>query len=72
MIAVELSFGQLEEVVRKLSPSEKLELSNAIWAVDMNIPLEHQNIVNERISEYKANPDIFLDWNVAKKILKVK
>jgi len=56
--------------VRKLSPSEKLELSDAIWAEDMNIPIEHQNIVNERISEYKANPEILLDWNVASKNLK--
>ena len=70
MIAVELSFGQLKDAVRKLSPSEKLELSDAIWAEDMNIPLEHQNIVNDRISEYKANPENLLDWNVASKNLK--
>jgi len=70
MIAVELSFGQLKDAVRKLSPSEKLELSDAIWAEDMNIPIEHQNIVNERISEYKANPEILLDWNVASKSFK--
>ncbi|CAM4049535.1 hypothetical protein SAMN06265348_101585 [Pedobacter westerhofensis] len=38
----------------------------------MNIPIKHQNIVNERISEYKANPEILLDWNAASKNLKVK
>lgn len=70
MIAVELSFGQLKDAVKKLSPSEKLELSDAIWAEDMNIPMEHQNIVNERVAEYKANPGILLDWNVASKNLK--
>jgi len=70
MIAVELSFGQLEDTVKKLSTSEKLEVSDAIWAENMNIPIEHQNIVNERISEYKANPEILLDWNVASKNLK--
>ena len=71
MIAVELSFGKLKDVVKKLSPAEKLELSDAIWAEDMmNMPPEHQNIVNERIEEYKANPGILLDWNVASKNLK--
>lgn len=53
MIAVELSFGQLKDAVKKLSPSEKLELSDAIWAEDMNIPMEHQRIVKERVAEYK-------------------
>ncbi len=57
----ELSFGQLKDAVRKLSPAEKLELSDAIWAEDMmNIPPEHQNIANERIEEYNANPGIRL------------
>jgi len=70
MIAIELSFGQLLDAVKKLSPAEKLELSEVIWAEDMDIPVEHQNIVNERISTYKANPEALLDWNVASKNLK--
>jgi hypothetical protein len=70
MIAVELSFEQLKDAVRKLSPAEKLELSDAIWAEDMNIPIEQQNIVNERITEYKANPEILLDWAAASKNLR--
>jgi hypothetical protein len=71
MISVELSFGQLKDAVSKLSPSEKLELSDTIWSEDMSIPPEHQDIVNERISEYKANPEILLDWNVASKNLRL-
>jgi hypothetical protein len=70
MIAVELSFGQLKDAVKKLSPSEKLELSDVIWAEDMSIPLEHQNIVNDRVAEFKANPEMLLDWNIASKNLK--
>lgn len=70
MIAVELSFRQLVDAVKQLSPSEKLELNEVMWSEDMSIPLEHQNIVNERISEYKTNPEILLDWNVASKDLK--
>lgn len=70
MIAVELSFRQLMEAVRQLSPSEKLELSEMIWEEDTIIPLEHQELVNERISKAKANPEILLDWDVASKSLK--
>jgi len=70
MIAVELSFRQLIDAVKQLSPAEKMELNEAIWAEDITIPLEHQNIVNERISEYKSNPDTLLDWNLASKNLK--
>lgn len=70
MIAVELSFRQLVDAVKQLSPSEKLELNEVIWSEDMSIPLEHQNIVNERISEYKTNPEILLDWNIVSKDLK--
>lgn len=70
MIAVELSFRQLMEAVRQLSPSEKLELSEMIWEEDAVIPLEHQELVNERISKAKANPEILLDWDVASKSLK--
>jgi hypothetical protein len=70
MIAVELSFGQLKEVVKKLSPSEKLELSEVIWAEDMSIPIEHQNIVNERVAEYNNNLEVLVDWDDAIKGLK--
>ncbi|MBB6502034.1 addiction module protein [Pedobacter cryoconitis] len=70
MIAVELSFRQLIDAVRQLSPSEKLELNEVIWAEDITIPIEHQNIVNERISEYKANPETLLDWTQVSKKLK--
>ena len=70
MIAVELSFRQLVDAVKQLSPSEKLELNEVIWSEDLSIPMEHQNTVNERISVYKTNPEILLDWNLASKDLK--
>jgi len=70
MIAVELSFRQLVDAVRQLSPAEKLELNEVLWSEGMSVPAEHQNIVNERISEYRANPDILLDWETASKDLK--
>lgn len=70
MIAVELSFRQLVDAVKQLSPSEKLELNEVIWSEDLSIPMEHQNIVNERITVYKTNPEILLDWDLASKDLK--
>jgi hypothetical protein len=70
MIAVELSFRQLVDAVRQLSPAEKLELNEVLWSEGISIPAENQNIVNERISEYRANPDILLDWETASKDLK--
>ena len=69
MIAVELSLRQLMEAVRQLSPSEKLELNEMIWQEDIAIPLEHQNIVNERISKAQAHPEQLLDWDIASKSL---
>lgn len=42
MIAVELSFRQLIDAVKQLSPAEKMELNEAIWAEDITIPLEHR------------------------------
>jgi len=42
MIAVELSFRQLIDAVKQLSPSEKLELNEVIWAEDITIPIEHR------------------------------
>lgn len=70
MIAVELSFRQLVDAVKQLSPAEKLELNEVLWSEGMSVPAEHQNIVNERISEYRANTDILLDWETASKDLK--
>ncbi|WP_432713237.1 addiction module protein [Pedobacter sp.] len=72
MDAKELSFNEIKDAVKRLSPAEKLELNEVIWADDIVIPLAHQHIVNERISAYKANPKILLDWDVALKELKAK
>jgi len=69
MIAVELSLRQLMEAVRQLSPSEKLELNEMIWQEDIAIPMEHQNIVNERITKAQTQPELLLDWDIASKSL---
>jgi hypothetical protein len=67
---INLSFQQLVEVVKQLSPSEKLKLNDVIWDESMDIPTEHQKLVLSRIQKSKANPSRMLDWDEASKTLK--
>jgi len=67
---INLNFQQLIDAVKKLSPSEKLKLSDAIWEKDMEIPAEHKKIVGERMTKSKQKPERLLDWNKASKFLK--
>jgi hypothetical protein len=69
-LKVDLDFQQLLEVVKQLSPSEKLKLNEAIWDNDGEIPLEHQQLVNDRIQKSKADPSRMLNWDeVSKKLI---
>ena len=69
-LKVDLNFQQLLDVVKQLSPSEKLKLNEAIWDNDGEIPLEHQQLVYDRIQKSKANPSRMLDWDeVSKKLI---
>lgn len=66
---IDLTFNQLLEAVKQLSPKDKLKINDAIWSDDMEIPIEHQKIVMERIEKSKLNPDRLLDWDeVSKKL----
>lgn len=67
---INLSFEQLLEVVKQLSPSEKLQLNESIWDENFEIPIEHQELVLDRILESKKNPSLMLDWDKASKKLK--
>ncbi|MDP3467572.1 MAG: hypothetical protein Q8S11_04525 [Daejeonella sp.] len=69
MIAAELSFTQLLDAVRKLSPSEKLELNEMIWKEDISIPVEHQKLVYERIKTARSNSQVLHDWDAVSKKL---
>lgn len=69
-LKVDLNFQQLLEVVKQLSPAEKLKLNEAIWDNDTDIPEEHQQLVNDRIQKSKADPSRMLDWDeVSKKLI---
>ncbi len=54
---VNLSFQQLADAVKQLSPTEKLKLSDLMWREGMDIPLEHQELVLKRIEKAKQNPE---------------
>jgi hypothetical protein len=60
-LKIPLSFKQVVNIVKQLSPSEKQLLSEVLWAEqnidDTEIPEEHKQIVRERIKKYKDNPD---------------
>lgn len=62
---VNLSFQQLVDVVKQLSPAEKLKLNDVIWSEDTAIPLVHQQLVQERMDKVKANPELLEDWESA-------
>ena len=66
---IDLNVNQLIEVVKKLSPKDRLKLNDAIWNDDMAIPIEHQKIVLDRMAKAKANPKRLLDWDEVSKML---
>ena len=69
-VNINLSIQQLVDVIKQLSPEEKLILNEAIWSEGMDIPQEHQDLVMDRIKKARQNPDRLLDWDVASKKLK--
>jgi hypothetical protein len=64
---IPLSFKQVVDIVKQLSPSEKQLLSEVLWTeqtIDhIVIPEEHQQIVQERIHKYENNTDSYLSWD---------
>ena len=69
-VKINLNIQQLVDVVKQLSPDEKLILNEAIWSEGMDIPQEHQKLVMDRIKNARENPDTMLDWDEASKKLK--
>ena len=69
-VKIDLSFQQLTDIVKQLSPSEKLKLNDVIWDEKMDVPAEHRKIVLERIKKSRQNPGRMVDWNKASRTLK--
>ncbi len=68
-INIQVNFQQIIEAVKQLTPKEKLKLNELIWEDNIAIPIEHQNLVFDRIKEAGQNPELMLDWDVASKKL---
>lgn len=72
---IPLSFKQVVEIVKQLSPKDKIKLHEilleALKADDFEIPEEHKTIVRQRIEASKKNPSRLLSWEEAKHKLKV-
>jgi len=64
---VSLSFKQIVDIVKQLSPSEKQQLSEVLQSGqgfdDVVIPEEHKQIVRERIKKYENNSECYLSLN---------
>jgi hypothetical protein len=64
---IPLSFKQVVDIVKQLSPSEKQRLGEVLWSEqnidDIVIPEEHKQIVRERIKKYENSPGSYLSWN---------
>jgi len=66
---INLSVNQLVEAVKQLSPKDRLKINDAIWNDNIEIPLEHQEIVLDRMTKAKSNPERLLDWDEVSKNL---
>jgi hypothetical protein len=53
------------DVIKHLSPNEKLQINEALWEGNMDIPKEHQDLVIARIESAKQNPARLLSWKDA-------
>lgn len=68
-INIQVNFQQILEVVKQLSPDEKMLLNDAIWDEGMIIPIEHQRLVLDRVEKAKKNPERLKDWDEVSKTL---
>jgi hypothetical protein len=69
-LKVNIDFGQLVEVINQLAPSQKAEINALMWNENMDVPIEHQRLVLDRIEKSKENPSRLIDWDVASQMLK--
>jgi Putative addiction module component len=74
-LKVPLSFNQLIDIVRQLSPKEKQELSNVLWdetrEEEINIPEGHKKIVRQRLKRMEEQPESCLTWEDIERKIKL-
>jgi hypothetical protein len=63
---VQLSFNQIIEIVKQLSPIEKQKLSEVLISDqdfdNVDISDEHKQIVRQRVKKAENAPDSYLTW----------
>ena len=64
---INLNVNQLVEAVKQLSPKDRLKINDAIWNDEIEIPIEHQKLVLDRMAKSKSNPERLLDWDEVSK-----
>jgi hypothetical protein len=69
-IKVPLSFNQVVDIVRQLSPTERSMLKEVLKETDdidkHPIPEEHKNIVRQRMKASEVDPSRLLNWDEVK------
>jgi len=72
---VPLSFNQLIDLVRQLSPTEKIQLSSVLWdeaqEEEITIPEEHKQIVRQRLKRMEEQPESCLTWEDIERKIKL-
>ncbi len=66
---INLNVNQLIEAVKKLSVKDRLKVADALWNENIEIPVEHQRIVLNRMAKAKINPERILEWDEVAKTL---
>jgi hypothetical protein len=70
-----LSFNQIVDLVRQLSPLEKTKLQKVLQSEEIedefDIPEAHKNIVRKRTQASQTDPSRILSWDEAKKKLRI-
>lgn len=68
---IPLNFNQVVDIVKQLSPQEKVKLKEVLESEQEDIPEEHKNIVRQRIKASEADPSRLLDWDKVKHKIKI-
>jgi hypothetical protein len=67
LLNVPVSFEQVIDLVKQLSPAEKQQLSEVLLQEqsvdDIEIPEENKELVRERIKKYEDKPGSYFTWN---------
>ncbi len=68
-VNINMNFQQIIDMIKQLSPSEKLKINDVLWSGNTEIPNEHQKLVKDRMKKTKADPSRMVDWDEASKLL---